>query len=122
MLACACIGLAACGGGGGGGRIQRAEILQRCLSQKKLPNNLTRGIRAPGADQPADVVDTELVSPSAARLYVFANVDSAKSAAGAVSGPHERRDNVLIVFAHPPTDKDRAALDDCFSGRLSPAS
>jgi hypothetical protein len=60
----------------------------------------------------------ELLSPTAARLYVFAGVDAAKAAEATASGSPERRDNVVIVYAQPPTDKDRAALDDCFSGRL----
>jgi len=116
--ACAAVALASCGGDTGGGRVQRVETLQNCLTRKKLPTHLTRGAQLPGADERADLLDTELISPSAARLYVFASVDAAKSAAAAASGEPERRDNVVILFAEQPTEKDRAALSDCFSGRF----
>jgi hypothetical protein len=115
--ACACLTIAACGGGDGG-RIQRPENVQRCLSKKKLPTNLTRNARLPGSSEPADLLDTELISPSAARIYVFASVDAAKAAEGASQGGFERRDNVLVDYAEEPTAADRKALEDCFSGRF----
>ena len=97
--------------------MQRVESLQRCLSsQKKLPTNMTRDARLPGSAEPADLVDTELLSPSAARLYVFGSVDAAKGSESAAPGTVERRDNVVILYAHEPTEADRKALADCFSG------
>jgi hypothetical protein len=118
-VAAAGLFLAACGGGdGGGGQIQRVEPLQQCLKQARLPTNLTRGAQLPGADETADVVDTELVSPSAARLYVFKSVKAAENGQSSASGEVERRDNVVIVYAHPPTEADREVLDKCFSGKF----
>jgi hypothetical protein len=108
--------LAACGGDGGGGQVQRVESLQNCLKDKRLPTNLTRGAQLAGASETADLVDTELVSPSAARLYVFKSVSAAEDAQAGASGDLERRDNVVIVYAQAPTEADRAVLDKCFSG------
>jgi hypothetical protein len=114
----ACAAAAGCGDPGGG-RIQRVEQLQRCLaSQKKLPTQLTRDARLAGSSQPAELLDTELLSPSAARLYVFRSVDAADSAAAAAPDDPERRDNVVIVYEQAPTADDRAALADCFSGEF----
>jgi hypothetical protein len=113
----ACLVAAGCGGGEGG-RIQRAENVQRCLSQKKLPTDLTRDARMPGSDEPADLLVTELLSPSAARLYVFATVDAAETAQGTAQQKLDRRDNVVIVFAEGPTAADRKVLDECLSGRI----
>jgi hypothetical protein len=111
--------LSACGGGdGGGGQVQRVETLQQCLKSKTLPTNLTPDAQLPGAEEKADVLDTELLSPSAARLYVFDSVNAAEQAQAAASGDLERRDNVVIVYAHPPTEPDRKALEDCFSGKF----
>jgi hypothetical protein len=59
-----------------------------------------------------------VLSPSAARLYVFDSVDAAKAAAADAAGENERRDNVVILYAHPPTDEDKAALEECFSGKF----
>jgi hypothetical protein len=116
-IVAAAVLLAGCGGGGGG-QIQRVEVVQQCLKRKQLPTNVTRGAQLPGSSEHADLLDTELLSPSAARLYVFDSVDAAKSAADAAGGEHERRDNVVIRYAHQPTDEDRAALDECFSGKF----
>jgi hypothetical protein len=105
-------------GGGGGGQIQRVEVVQQCLKRKQLPTNVTRDAQLPGSSERAELLDTELLSPSAARLYVFDSVDAAKSAAADAGGEHERRDNVVILYAHPPTDEDKAALEECFSGKF----
>lgn len=114
LLSCASCG----GGGGGGGQIQRVEPLQQCLKGKKLPTNVTRGVELGGAEERADVVDTELLSPSAARLYVFKSVRAAENAVTGSAIKRERRDNVVIVYAHPPTKQDRAVLEECFSGKF----
>jgi hypothetical protein len=117
LLALALVVAAGCGGGEGG-RVQRVEPLQRCLTHdKKLPTHLTADARLPGSSSPAQLLDTELLSPSAARLYVFGSVDAAKSAAAGAEGS-ERRDNVVIVYDQPPSAEDRKALEDCFSGKF----
>jgi hypothetical protein len=113
------VACASCGGGsGGGGQIQRVEALQQCLKGKQLPTNLSRGVDLVGAKERADVVDTELLSPSAARLYVFKSVRAAEAAVAGSAVKRERRDNVVIVYAHPPTKEDRAVLEECFSGKF----
>ena len=121
--AAAGLALAACGGSDGG-KIQRVDVLQRCLGDQQLPTNATERARLPGVEQTAELLDTELASPSAARLYVFPSVGEAMSAevvvaAGSSSSLFERRDNVVILYEQQPTAKDRELLDGCFSGDIS---
>jgi hypothetical protein len=116
--ASAAFALAGCGGGdAGAGQVLRIETLQHCLTGKGIGTNVTRAARLPGANEPADLIDAELISPSAARLYVFRSVDAAKGGEAGAAGAPERRDNVVIVYDGQPTAADRAALQGCLSGR-----
>ena len=113
------VAVAACGGGdGGGGQVHRVESLQECLRAKQLTPNVTRDEQLVGAKERADVVSTTLRSPNGARLYVFDSVAGAEAAQAGSPIERERRDNVIVVYASPPIEGDRAVLEECFRGEF----
>ena len=98
--------------------MHRVEVLQECLQAKQLTTNVTRDERLVGSDGTADVVSTTLRSPNGARLYVFDSVADAEAAEAGSPIERERRDNVIVVYASPPIESDRAVLDGCFRGEF----